>query len=222
MDADTDNLPRSDILDLTTKFNAVLAYRGVVDGICDLDGSGLVPVARVPSSIARVASPTFTGIPTAPTAVAGTNTPQIATTAFVLANAPSFSPINAWPVGSVFTSVVNTNPNTLLGGGTWVAFGTGRTLVGIDIAQTEFNTVEGTGGAKTHTLSTAQIPAHTHPRSNKSGGGAGGATDDSPVLLSGSPTSTSPNPDVLANTGGGGAHNNLQPYIVVYFWKRTV
>ena len=55
----------------------------------------------------------------------------------------------AWPVGSVFISVVSTNPNTLLGGGTWVAFGTGRVLVGIDSADADFDTVEETGGAKT-------------------------------------------------------------------------
>lgn len=54
MDADTDALPRSDILDLTTKFNAVLADRGAADGICDLDGSGLVPVARLPAKSAAL------------------------------------------------------------------------------------------------------------------------------------------------------------------------
>jgi microcystin-dependent protein len=48
MDADTDNLPRSDILDLATKFNALIAMRGVADGVCDLDGSGKVPSARLP------------------------------------------------------------------------------------------------------------------------------------------------------------------------------
>ncbi|MDP3134978.1 MAG: hypothetical protein Q8N17_01420 [Burkholderiaceae bacterium] len=217
MDADTDAVPRSDILDLTTKFNAVLSYRGAVGGICDLDGSGLVPVARVPTSIARVASPTFTGTPAAPTAAAGTNTTQLATTAFVLANAPSFSPINAWPVGSVYTSVVNTNPATLLGGGTWAAFGTGRTLVGIDTGQAEFNTAEGTGGAKTHTLSTAEMPSHTHSTGaiiNNVGAA------DTGVLYESVPD-TDPYAMVTGATGGGGAHNNLQPYIVVYFWKRT-
>jgi len=55
----------------------------------------------------------------------------------------------AWPIGSVFISVVSTNPATLLGFGTWSAFATGRTLVGLDGGQTEFDTVEETGGAKT-------------------------------------------------------------------------
>ncbi len=93
MDADTDSLPRSDILDLTTKFNAVLAYRGAVDGICDLDGSGLVPDARISAAIARLASPAFTGVPAAPTAAAGTSTTQIATTAFIAARLNALSPV---------------------------------------------------------------------------------------------------------------------------------
>lgn len=86
MDNDVDNLPRSDILDLATKFNQLIAMRGVADGVCDLDGSGLVPVARIPAAIARLASPALSGTPTGPTASPGTNTTQLATTAFVRAN----------------------------------------------------------------------------------------------------------------------------------------
>jgi len=86
MDNDADSLPRSDILDLTTKFNDLIAMRGVANGVCDLDVDSLVPVARIPAAIARLASPTFTGTPAGPTAAAGTNTTQLATTAFVRAN----------------------------------------------------------------------------------------------------------------------------------------
>ena len=68
----------------------------------------------------------------------------------------------AYPVGSVFIAVVNTNPATLLGYGTWVAFAAGRCLFGIDAGQTEFDTVLETGGAKAVTLTEAQIPSHTH------------------------------------------------------------
>lgn len=70
----------------------------------------------------------------------------------------------AFPVGSIFLSTVATDPATLLGYGTWAAFGTGRLLVGLDAGQTEFDTLGKTGGAKTVTLTAAQsgLPQHTH------------------------------------------------------------
>ena len=122
--------------------------------------------------------------------------------------------INAvYPVGSIYISVLSTNPVSLFGVGTWVAFGTGRTIVGVDTGQTEFDTVEETGGAKTHTLALSEIPAHTHTvgaRDSDDGGtnGAVRGTDAGVTFPTGS-------------SGGGGAHNNLQPYITVYMWKRT-
>lgn len=61
MDADTDSLPRSDILDLTSKFNELIAMRGIANGVCDLDASTLVPVARIPAAIARLAGAALTG-----------------------------------------------------------------------------------------------------------------------------------------------------------------
>ena len=54
-----------------------------------------------------------------------------------------------YPVGSIYISVKSTNPSSFFGG-TWTAFGTGRTLVGINTSDTNFDTVEKTGGAATH------------------------------------------------------------------------
>lgn len=123
----------------------------------------------------------------------------------------------AYPVGAIYTSVVSTSPATLFGG-TWSAFGAGRVLVGIDAGQTEFDTVEETGGAKTHTLIEAEIPAHVHNQTRlpTATGGVTGFTVD--TSMSGTPATSGVN---TGSTGGGGAHNNLQPYIVVYRWKRT-
>lgn len=61
--------------------------------------------------------------------------------------------VQAFPVGSVFIAVVATNPATLLGYGTWSAFGAGRVLVGLDAADPDFDLVEEVGGAKTKALS---------------------------------------------------------------------
>ena len=148
--------------------------------------------------------------------------------------------LKAWPVGSVFVSVSPTSPATLLGGGTWVAFGTGRTLVGVDTGQTEFNVVEEIGGVKTHTLTSSEMPSHTHvqdphnhtqnsfaPRIINSGTagtvGVQGASAASNANASNAATTATNQTATATNqvTGGGAAHNNLQPYITVFFWKRT-
>jgi len=135
---------------------------------------------------------------------------------------------DVYPVGSVYISVVSTNPATLLGVGTWSAFATGRTLVGIDAGQTEFDTVEETGGAKTHTLTVDEMPSHTHVQDAHShtadvfATDANGANFDRSAGGGAQGTATTNNTTAVnQNTGGGGAHNNLQPYIVVYIWKRT-
>lgn len=132
----------------------------------------------------------------------------------------------AFPVGSVFIAVVSTNPATLLGYGTWSAFGAGRVLVGLDSGDTDFDTVEETGGAKTHTLLTTEIPAHNHLErgtTTATGNFGGLVRDTSSGGTGGSPANVADCSAGFetANTGGGGAHNNLQPYIVVYMWKRT-
>jgi len=173
---------------------------------------------------APIDAPTFTGVPAAPTASAGTNTTQLATTAFVQAATPTAATINglAYPVGSVYTSVVATNPNSLLGVGTWAAFGAGRVLVGINASDSDFNTVEEVGGAKTdsHTLTLNEIPSHVHGYTGIQGNGNPDGSSDS--VAAGQPTSY-PRQTELDYEGGGAAHSHdiVQPYIVVYFWKRT-
>lgn len=119
-----------------------------------------------------------------------------------------------YPVGCLYFSTNSTNPNTSLGFGTWSAFGAGQVPVGFDAGQTEFDLDEETGGAKTHTLTTAEIPAHTHDYT------APGATNESSGATANSVFKNSTTV-ATSSTGGGGAHNNLQPYIVVRMWKRT-
>lgn len=128
-------------------------------------------IASAISSKADTASPTFTGTPAAPTATAGSNTTQIATTAFVTAALQA-----VYPVGSIYINAgSSTNPATLLGFGTWEAFGAGKVLVGLNGSDTDFDTLEETGGAKTVSavgsisgtvggtaLTEAQMPKHYH------------------------------------------------------------
>ena len=128
---------------------------------------------------------------------------------------------NAYPVGSIYMNCSNaTNPATLLGFGTWSAFGEGRVLIGIDSSDTDFDSAEETGGSKTHTLTEAQLPSHRHTvGSNDSTAGFGGAAGNQEFIQNagsgiGTPCNTS-------FTGSGQAHTIVQPYIVVYMWKRT-
>jgi hypothetical protein len=121
-------------------------------------------------------SPTLTGTPVAPTAASATNTTQIATTAFVQAVAVlTFNAI--YPVGSIYTNATNaTNPGTLLGLGTWVAFGAGRVPVGFDAANPLFDAAEELGGSAdaivvshTHTATTT-LASTTHTHSGTTAG----------------------------------------------------
>ena len=128
---------------------------------------------------------------------------------------------NAYPVGSIYMNATNaTNPGTLLGFGTWAAFGEGRVLIGIDSSDTDFDTAEETGGSKTHTLTEAQLPSHRHQvGSNDSGTGTGGAAGNMELVRD---AGTGNGPAVNSSfTGSGQAHPIVQPYIVVYMWKRT-
>lgn len=120
------------------------------------------------------------------------------------------------PIGSIYISVINQNPSNYFGG-TWEQFANGRTLVGVDTSQTEFNSVEKTGGEKNHKLSIAEMPSHNHtktmvPKDNEwiapNTGWNYSFTNQQTYIQ---------NTD---NTGGDQPHNNLQPYITVYMWKR--
>lgn len=109
----------------------------------------------------------------------------------------------AFPIGSIFISVVSTNPNTLLGYGTWVAFAAGKVLIGLDSGDADFDTVKETGGQKTIDL------AHTHDSHSIAGSRTGNPSAD---YLNGPETHSSE----LSNV-----QSVMNPYIVVYIWERT-
>ena len=85
----------------------------------------------------------------------------------------------------------------------------GRVPVGLDSTQTEFDTRGETGGAKTHTLTIAEMPSHNHPGQIVFGSGS----SNTGVV----PTGVGNSQPDTGLRGDGGAHNNLQPYIVVNY-----
>jgi hypothetical protein len=145
--------------------------------------------------------------------------------------------IDAWPVGSVFLSVVDTSPATLLGGGTWSQIAGGRVLIGQTSGDADFDTAEETGGAKTssavvnHTHDvTVTDPGHVHVENSNNattGGLRGwGAADTSTNTSTATGYSTaSATTGITASTanpaGGVASFSLMNPYFVVYVWKRT-
>jgi hypothetical protein len=139
-----------------------------------------------------------------------------------------------YPVGSIYTNAaVSTNPATLLGFGTWSAFGAGRVMVGLDAGNAAFDTAQETGGSAdaivvshTHSAtSSVSDPGHNHTigfQNNTIDQNSGSAalakqgTSNTSTAFTGISVSTS-----ISTEGSSGTNANLQPYIVVYMWRRT-
>ena len=197
-------------------------------------------IATAVATKADLASPTFTGTPTLPTGTiavtqsSGSNTTTIATTAFVQAAIALL-----YPVGSVYTNAsVSTNPATLLGFGTWTAFGAGRVMVGFDSGNALFDAAEETGGnadaitvSHTHTATTTSTDSgHSHGSTVGSGFISNGGSEQlagGNNLNFGRPNTTATatasisSTTTVASAGSSGTNANYQPYITVYMWKRT-
>lgn len=134
------------------------------------------------------------------------------------------------PVGTVELRYDNTSPATLYGG-TWVEFGQGRMLIGRLASDSDFDTVGGTGGEKTHTLTNAEIPAvpfkdryYIENSVRLSGATQTLSSGGINASLGNQDTDSDNNTFLYANAtidGGGEAHNNMPPYVVVRMWRRT-
>lgn len=123
-----------------------------------------------------------------------------------------------YPVGSIYQSTNSTSPSTFMGG-TWERYGKGKVLVSLDEADADFATVGKTGGEKEHTLTIAEMPSHAHQQEGN-GGGDKATGFMTPLIRDANGGNAYVNNNTKP-TGGGGAHNNLQPYQVVYTWRRT-
>ena len=126
--------------------------------------------------------------------------------------------IQNYKVGDIYITTANGDPSERLGYGTWARFAEGKTLVGftdsvsndipewVKIAGSEYGEYE-------HKLTVEEMPTHTHDVAQRRG--------DIDLDNGGSDSGTHNGLGASLPTGGDLPHNNVQPSIVVYFWKRT-
>lgn len=119
-----------------------------------------------------------------------------------------------YPVGSIYMSVNNTNPAELFGFGTWEEWGKGKVPVGVDTNDSNFNTVEKTGGEKTHQLATNEMPVKGMVPYDAS-------TTEEMWCIGEIKTYSAGGYKIKGTDVSVGPHNNLQPYITCHMWKRT-
>ncbi|MDY0316002.1 MAG: hypothetical protein RBR32_13090 [Bacteroidales bacterium] len=139
-----------------------------------------------------------------------------------------------YPVGCIYTSTVSTNPNTLFGFGTWSEYGQGRVLVGKS-AEAEFDTAGKTGGLKENRQGFPWVGVNSSSFQDSGASYTASVLGDLNTWLTGGGSSTTSKSTAVRNVGGEIRTNgttptevthyryttpNLQPYIVVYFWKR--
>lgn len=127
------------------------------------------------------------------------------------------------PIGHIRFETTNINPSTYLGFGTWKLWGAGRVPVGVDTTDDDFAEVEKTGGEKTHTLTINEIPSHNHVEvfGNHDwvdDGGSGASVSGNRVSYRDTLVTKQ---NITSSVGGDQSHNNVQPYVTCYMWKRT-
>ena len=122
-----------------------------------------------------------------------------------------------YPVGSIFITTVNTNPSSYMGG-SWVRFGNGQTLVGVNESDGDFNSAQKSGGSKSHTIDYSNFPARATIQKSWKGGTVSYAPWQGGSVGSGTWIVSTP---YDMGEPYGRAISNLQPYITVYMWRRT-
>lgn len=119
---------------------------------------------------------------------------------------------NVYPIGSIYMNVNSTNPGTLFGG-TWKQI-QGKFLLGMSSSYPAGSQ----GGEAQHTLTKAEMPAHTHGYDFT---GQSNVTGLTAIRLYDADGRMNEYQGSSASAGGGAAHNNMPPYLSIYIWKRT-
>ena len=128
--------------------------------------------------------------------------------------------LKIYPIGSIYMTVdKDSNPEKFLGG-TWEPWGQGCVPVGVDENDTIFEKAENKGGEKQHTLIISEMPAHNHTIPCTPTANDGSEPSYQAAQVNAEATGYH-NSIVAVSSGGGSPHNNLQPYITCYMWKRT-
>lgn len=133
---------------------------------------------------------------------------------------------NIYPIGSIFITTVNQDPSPYLGG-KWESFGAGRVLVGFDSSQAEFNTIGKTGGSKTHSHGSGNLGAAIEITWTNQNvikiGTIQNRSMGTNITMKGLPGYVNENSSTWSACRVEGSTSNsstLQPYIVVYMFKR--
>ena len=207
-------------------FSGVLPVVNGGTGVATSTGTGNTVLSTSPTLVTPILGTPTSGTLdncTSNTETFGTSNTQLATTAFVQAALAALHPI-----GSIYTATVATNPATLLGFGTWVAFGAGRVMIG-DGGGYAAGATGGSADAVvvTHThTATSTDSGHTHSETSVAGVGfvAPGSPGNFTAFYPSASTTGTGNASITttnASAGVSGTNANLQPYIVVYMWNRT-
>jgi hypothetical protein len=206
-----------DILDLVeaTEVNETNDYLAIVDkSDTSQDITGSTKRATVRKLLGDKALPSGDFV--------GTTDTQTITHKTISTSDNTFSGMLDWfyPVGTIYETtssdldtVEKVNAHF---GGTWEFYGAGRVLVAKS-ADTEFDTIGKTGGEKTHTLTVAEMPNHSHTFASI---GKSIAWEAPNFAINYQYTSQTPVTSYTDTKGSGTAHNNLQPYITVYRYRR--
>jgi hypothetical protein len=219
--ADNTDISNINIAEGCSPANVNNAIRTVMAQLKDQQAGTSGDNFTVGGNLTVTGTSTLTGNVTAPTQSSSDNSTKVATTAFVQSALALL-----YPIGSIYSSTSSTNPNTLFGFGTWVAYGAGRVLIGNGGGFT----AGATGGSAdaivvshTHTA-TVTDPGHFHSYEQPSNTfqqgslGGGGLTNK----FTGSTGSKTTGITVANSTeGASGTNANLPPYVVIYMWNRT-